>query len=116
MNTMCGLTVSGYSSATEALEREGWRLSEMGQASGWGRVHSYVFANRNRNLCTVETACVPALEEADAWNITLTYDPRTLLLFTFGTFGENGLCKSQQQTAQQNLCCQIETLAAVALV
>lgn len=72
---MCGLTVSGYSSATEALEREGWRLSEMGQASGWGRVHSYVFANRKRNLCTVKTACVPALEEADAWNITLTYDP-----------------------------------------
>lgn len=52
------LTVSGYCSATEALERECWRFSEMVPASGWGRVHSYVFANRKKkslhckdNLC-----------------------------------------------------------------
>lgn len=45
------LTVSGYSSATEALARERWRFSQMGQASGWGWLHSSVFENReNKSL------------------------------------------------------------------
>lgn len=79
------------------LQQRPWR-GRAGDSLKWDRLQGgdgYIptsLQTEKRNLCTAKTACGPALEEADAWNVTLTYDPRTLLLFTFGTYrGERTL-------------------------
>lgn len=49
-NNVWALIVRGYSSATDALERERWGFFQMGQAPGWGRLHSSLFESRkNKN-------------------------------------------------------------------